>query len=133
MLRRSLIVALHLVLLLSATGPFTPAVAADETHRLLVRAPKPHDALVADITALGGRVTHRFKYVDALAVEMPGSSLSALRGLVPENAISKDGEIRSPEPIDSRRPFGLGSSGPRSERWRSRPMLGPGVRAGPRP
>lgn len=88
------------------------ANAAGNRQRVLIRASKPYDALVARIEALGGRVTHQYKYVDAIAAEIPPDTLQAIRSLLPANAISKDELIDGPKPVDTlRTKAGLASSG----------------------
>jgi hypothetical protein len=94
--REGLIVVSLLIVALLGGGSVPAAAADDGAHRILVRAPKPYDGLVAKITALGGTVTQQYRYVDALAVEIPAESLGALRELVHDNAISKDVEMATP-------------------------------------
>src|SRR6187401_2020016 len=75
-------------------------VASDPGEHILVRTSKPYTQLAASITSFGGRVTHQFKYVDALAVEIPRSALPALRAIVGETAITKDLDVARPRPLD---------------------------------
>jgi len=67
-----------LVWVLFATVP----VAADEQERLIVRAPKPYDSLVAAVRGLGGKIHHQYENVDALAVSLPSHRVADLVALV---------------------------------------------------
>ena len=68
---------LSLVWVLFATVP----VAADEQERLIVRAPKPYDSLVAAVRRLGGKIHHQYENVDALAVSLPSHRVADLVAL----------------------------------------------------
>jgi hypothetical protein len=57
---------------------------------VIIRAAKPYDKVVAAITVRGGRVTHQFKYVDALAAEVPASALPQIRASNGVISIGKD-------------------------------------------
>jgi subtilisin family serine protease len=73
------------------------------TERVLIRGAKPYTELVQAVQASGGRVTHQFQYVDALAAEIPRSALAALTAVAGEGAITKDQIIPNPSPIDTLR------------------------------
>jgi subtilisin family serine protease len=93
--RRSFTVVLvGIVLTLSVP---LPAQVAGSTEKVLIRASKPYTSLVARIQSLGGRVTYQYKYVDAIAAELPLTGLPALRDLIGTAAMTKDLEIRLPE------------------------------------
>ena len=80
-----------------------PLRAADPGEKVLIRAAKPYDQLVARIQAAGGTVTYRYKYVDAIAAEVPRASLAAVRSIAGPSAVTKDEEVASPVPIDMAR------------------------------
>jgi len=75
-------------------------VASDPGEKILIRAGKPYANAKASVTRLGGRVVHEFKYVDAIATEVPRSALPALKAVVGESAITKDEEVSAPRPIE---------------------------------
>jgi subtilisin family serine protease len=81
-----------------------PAVAqAEPSERVLIRAPKPYGRLVAGIEALGGTVTYQYKYVDAIAAEVPRGALPALNRLVKPSAVTKDLIVPAPVSVDTLR------------------------------
>ena len=91
-----------ILLLTLAVAALTPGTAwADHTERVLIRAAKPYSRLKAQIEGLGGRVTHEYKYVDAVAAEVPAGELAALAGMVGDSAISKDVLIANPAPVNT--------------------------------
>ena len=91
------------ILLAAAFGASlaSPSKAADPGERVLIRATKPYDKLVSRIEAGGGKVTYRYKYVDAIAAEVPRASLATVRSAAGPSAVTKDEEIASPVPIDT--------------------------------
>ena len=93
------------ILLAAAFGASlaSPSRAADPGERVLIRATKPYDKLVSRIEAAGGKVTYRYKYVDAIAAEVPRASLATVRSAAGPSAVTKDEEIASPVPIDKAR------------------------------
>ncbi len=89
----------QLVCLLTFTIALPPTVAqtrAGGSEHVLIRTPKPYRNVVSQIEALGGKVKHEYKYVNAIAAEIPSSALAAVRGLVGPNAITKDAFIPAP-------------------------------------
>jgi subtilisin family serine protease len=81
-----------------------PAVAqAEPSEKVLIRARKPYGRLVAGIEALGGTVTYQYKYVDALAAEVPHEALPALNRLVKPSAVTKDLIVPAPVSVDTLR------------------------------
>ena len=78
---------LTLVLALAATA--TLAQTGDPGEKVLIRTAKPYDALVADIQSLGGRVTYEYKYVDAIAAEVPRNVLASLRDWIGVGNVTK--------------------------------------------
>jgi len=93
--------ALALVLSASLLDGSLGAAPGDPGERVLIRAPKPYTALVARIESMGGSVTYRYKYVDAIAAEIPRGSLPAVRRLVAPGAITKDEVIDAPASVDT--------------------------------
>jgi len=75
----------------------------DPGEKILIRATRPYARLVAQIEAAGGKVTHQYKYVDAVAVEVPRSALAGVRALVGPDAVTRDEEIAAPSPVDTGR------------------------------
>ena len=78
----------------------SPLVAQDPAERILIHARKPYTDARNSVTSVGGRVVHEFKYVDAVAAEVPRSSLPALRAIVGAAAVTKDLEVLAPLPMD---------------------------------
>jgi subtilisin family serine protease len=99
MVRKGKSLALLLALAFGALA--AGAAWADNTERVLIRTGRPYTQLRAQIAGLGGRVTHEYKYVDAVAAEVPAGALAALAGLVGDSAISKDAVIPNPAPVNT--------------------------------
>jgi hypothetical protein len=70
-------------------------------EKVLIRSAKPYDALAAAIRQNGGTVTHQYKYVDAIAADIPSGALPAIAALVPPGAVTKDSVLDSPKPVNS--------------------------------
>lgn len=95
--------ALTLVLTAGLLGGSLGAASGDPWERVLIRAPKPYTSLVARIESMGGKVTYRYKYVDAIAAEIPRASLPAVRQVLAPGAITKDEVIDAPASVDTTR------------------------------
>ena len=81
-------------------------------ERVLIRAAKPYGALVSRIESAGGRVTHRFKHIEAVAATIPLSAMPAIHAMAGDDTITKDVEIQAPRSVDTfRGKGGLASSG----------------------
>jgi hypothetical protein len=80
-----------------------PAQIADR-EKVLIRTAKPYTNLVAAITAAGGTVAYQYKYIDAIAAEIPATELPGIRAMVAPNAISKDVILAAPAMADFMRP-----------------------------
>jgi hypothetical protein len=78
----------------------SPIVAQNPGERVLIRAQKPYTDARNSVTSVGGRVVHEFKYVDAIAAEVPRSAVPALQALVGAAAVAKDLELSAPRPMD---------------------------------
>ncbi len=75
----------------------TPALAqTPPLEQVIISAPKPYAVLVGNVERLGGKVKHQYKYIDAVAAEVPTAALPALRTLVGSDALSKDMVIANP-------------------------------------
>ena len=70
------------------------------SEAVLIRAPKPYTRLVDTIQANGGRVTRQFKYIDAIAAQIPVHAITAVSALVPAGAITKDLVVATPAPTN---------------------------------
>jgi len=74
-----------------------------QSHRsVLIRTAQPYDALVQTIEQAGGRVTHRFKYVNGIAAEVPEAALAQIERLVGADNIGRDDVIPLPGAADPR-------------------------------
>ncbi len=84
-------------------GGIIPAGAqtANGMEKVLIRASKPYGHLVARIQAAGGRVTHEYRHVDAVAAEVPLAALQSIASAAGPGAVSKDVIIAAPEPVDT--------------------------------
>jgi hypothetical protein len=96
-----LLLTLMLVLALAATA--TLAQTGDPCEKVLIRTAKPYDTLVADIQSRGGRVTYQYKYVDAIAAEVPRNVLASMRDKIGVGNITKDEIIPLPSSVDTLR------------------------------
>jgi subtilisin family serine protease len=81
---------------------FTGAVSTDGRTRVLIRTPRPYDAIVTAIVRAGGSVTARFKHVDGLAAEVPDAALAQIQALVGGDNLSRDELIPLPQVADPR-------------------------------
>jgi subtilisin family serine protease len=90
---------LNLVLGLAATA--TLAQTGDPGEKVLIRTTKPYDVLIASIQSLGGRATYQYKYVDAIAAEVPRNVVALLRDRIGVGNISKDEVIPLPTSVDT--------------------------------
>jgi subtilisin family serine protease len=95
------LLTLTLVLALAVTA--TLAQTGDPGEKVLIRSAKPYDSLVADIQSRGGRVTYQYKYVDAIAAEVPRTVLASMRDKIGVGNITKDEIIPLPASVDTLR------------------------------
>ena len=70
---------------------------------VLIRAAKPYSNLVSAIEQRGGKVTHQFHYINAIAAEIPDDALSAIHALLPAGSVSKDLVVDLPQAALDRR------------------------------
>ena len=57
---------------------------------VIIRCARPCAQVIEAVTRTGGTVTHRFKYVNAIAAEVPSESLSTVRAVAGAGAVRKD-------------------------------------------
>ena len=102
-----------------------PAAAGDGTMRgLIIRGPKPYDALVATVRDMGGEVTQQYENVDAIAASVPEGRLAELAALLGPGKISKDAMVAHPHGVA--RPERYRTSGAEAETQAAdvRPLTG---------
>ncbi|MBI2928444.1 MAG: S8 family serine peptidase [Verrucomicrobia bacterium] len=72
-------------------------------EKVLIRSPKPYDKIVNEVQKQGGTVTHQFKYINAIAADVPDATLKTIRAQLPAGAVTKDVEVNAPTvPTDPR-------------------------------
>src|SRR5215472_6798402 len=103
--RASLILTIFVAIGLA--GIDTPAQTLNS--RVLIRTAKPYASVAARVTALGGHVLYQYRYVDAIAAELPTGALAGLRDAVGTGAILKDQEIAIPASVDALRGRNVGA------------------------
>jgi subtilisin family serine protease len=99
MLTRQTFIFLTLMVVLPLA--VTRAQSGDPGEKVLIRTAKPYDALVSNIQSLGGRVTYQYKYVDAIAGEVPRGVLPSLVDKIGVGAITKDEIIPLPTSLET--------------------------------
>ena len=70
--------------------------AAASAGPVIIKCGQSCDAVAAAITGHGGRITYRYRYVDAIAAELPNMAVAAVKGLVEPGAIRKDVVVALP-------------------------------------
>ena len=65
---------------------------------VIIRAAKPYDKTIAAIQAAGGRVTHQFKYVDALSAQVPLAAMPQVRAATGVVWMGKDVAVQRAAP-----------------------------------
>ncbi len=84
-------ISLCLVVLFFAVGLTGPAPAfAQDTEDVIILCEGDAEALVAQIEALGGRISIQYKNVNALAATVPSNQIAALRSLANVTSVEKD-------------------------------------------
>lgn len=78
------------------------SLSAQSRRNVLIRTAAPYDALAATIEQAGGTVTHRFKYINGIAAELPESALPQIERLVGADNIGRDDLIPLPQTADPR-------------------------------
>src|SRR5499427_6280753 len=97
--RVSLILTIFVIIALAGVG--TPAQTLNS--RVLIHTAKPYASVGARVASLGGRVVYQYRYIDAIAAELPTNALAALRDVVGTGAVVKDQEIVIPGSVDTLR------------------------------
>lgn len=90
--------------LATVTALLTVVISSTQAEQLkkrsvIIATPKPYSNLIRDIQKLGGVVTEQFKYVDAIAADVPVNALPALRQQVAPDAVSENTVIAAPKPV----------------------------------
>ena len=76
----------HVLVALAIVGLSTPAFA----ERVIVKCQSSCDSAVLAVEQAGGTVTHRFKYVKAIAADVPATQMNVVRKAVGPAAVRKD-------------------------------------------
>ena len=78
------------------------AAASAWADPVIVRCARPCTQVIDAVTQNGGTVTHRFKYVNAIAADVPASVLAAVRAAAGEGAVRKDLLVDLPAAVRDR-------------------------------
>ena len=78
-------------------------------ERVLIRTSKPYTKVVANVQSQGGKVTYQYKYVNAIAAEIPQSKISGLLAAGGIASVSKDLIVESPSGVDVNRGRPMGA------------------------
>lgn len=102
---RGLTTALVAVIFLAThlAGPVVLAQSSKDIESVLIETAKPYTNVVADIQAIGGTVKNQYKYVDAIAVDIPSDKMEALRTIVRSSPIVKDQIVPAPASVANHR------------------------------
>ncbi len=73
-----------------------PAQSPQTFEPIIIQIPKPYTKVVSDIQALGGIVTQQYKYVDAIAAQVPTNAMDMVRTAVGSARIVKDQVLSAP-------------------------------------
>ncbi len=73
------------------------------TERVLIRTPKPYSRVVANIQSQGGKVTYQYKYLNAIAAEIPQDKIAGLLAAGGITSLSKDLMVDLPSSVDVNR------------------------------
>lgn len=101
-MKRLICTTLVMLSLLLQAPASAPVQTTGATEKVLIRTVKPYNNVVARIEALGGRVKHQYKYVDAIAAEVPRGALDEIRRQVGAKMLIKDALVRMPEGADTK-------------------------------
>ncbi len=66
-------------------------------EQIIIKYQKPYAPLIKMIKAVGGRVTHQYQYVNAVAAEVPDAAVATLRAKLTPGAVRKDVTVNVPE------------------------------------
>lgn len=101
-MKRFTFLSLLFAVVLSSLLVVTPASA----ESVIVKCQRPCTAIVQAVELNGGRVTHRYRYVNAIAAEVPDAALAALYKVVEPGAVRKDLIVAQPTVAFDRRAGG---------------------------
>jgi subtilisin family serine protease len=76
------------------------SAAAGTMRGLIIRVPKPYDAMIDAVHSVGGEVSHRYENVDAIAASVPEGRLTELMALVGPYKVTKDPMIAQPHSVE---------------------------------
>jgi len=79
------------------------AASAASAEPVIIKCTRPCTAVIQAVEQNGGVVTHRYKYVNAIAAEITTSALSAVRGIAELGAVRKDHLIQLPNEVAAQR------------------------------
>jgi hypothetical protein len=102
-MKRFTLLSLLVAVVLSSLLVVTPASA----ESVIVKCQRPCTAMVQAVELNGGRVTNRYRYVNAIAAEVPDAALAALYKVVEPGAVRKDLIVAQPTVASDRRAGGL--------------------------
>ena len=71
-------------------------------ERVIIKCQRPCTDVIATVEAGGGTVTHRYRYVDAVAADVPPDALTAVRAVVAPGSVRKDFLVSLPDPARDR-------------------------------
>ncbi len=71
--------------------------------KVIIRTAKPYSSLVLAIEQRGGKVTHQYRYVNAIAAEIPDAAMQSIRAVLPSGAVAKDLMVELPNVALDRR------------------------------
>ena len=76
---------LQLILVLVLLGPATP-----RAERVIIRSAKPYYKIVQTIQKAGGQVSYQYRYINAVAADVPEQALQSIQKLLPLGSVQKD-------------------------------------------
>ncbi len=92
----------RVVRVLGVAGILLASAAAASAESVIIKCARPCTAVIQAIERSGGTVTHRYKYVDAIAAEVTSAALSAVRRVVESGAVRKDRIVAVPTTVTDR-------------------------------
>jgi serine protease AprX len=82
---------------LSILAALALAAAPVKAAKVIIRSAKPYDALVQKIRSVGGVVSYQYRYIQAIAADIPDSALSAIQQQLPPGSVLKDQIVNLPQ------------------------------------